>query len=205
MKSNILQYLKESGLKVSKSKINTINTVVFNTAVIPNTRNLTLDDGKHYIVDVVKNTSVEFTPDAIKNGAIAALETSKDPDNYLATAERCGLIASLKLVRSDKVGNGNSSTRAIASVLNLKVDSVTVDVQNDVIFRKVGLRRISGLVEDDGKYYTMNTAKNTATLIDPVGVAKEAEKLILKGEESDTTRIAESFNLVSAITLVAKD
>lgn len=204
-RSSILAYAAAAGLIAKESSISDINGVVFNTVIVPKTPNLTKDDGKYYQVDAVKNTAVEFTPAAIKSGAIKALDKNKDTDGYLATAENCGLVTSLGLVRGKDVGTGCGDIKALAKVLDLKVASVTVDVQNDIIFRKEGLNQINDLVEDAGKYYTMNTAKNTATLVDADAMAKQAEKDIRNGKSSDAVSLAQAFNLVAAVTLIAKD
>ncbi len=204
-KSIILTYLAAAGLAVKSSKVTDINGIVFKTTIVPNTPNLTKDGDKFYQIDAVKNTAVEFTPDAIKDGAIKALDKAKDKDGYLITAENCGLITSIELKRADKAGTGQACLVDIADTLNLKITAVTVDPQNDIIFRKEGLDYISDLVEDAGKYYTMDVAKNTATLVNPKAMAKDAEKAILAGKPNDASELAQAFNLVSAVTLVSKD
>ena len=204
-KSIILVALAAAGLVAKESTVSSINNVVFNTAIVPNTPNLTKDDGKFYMVDPVKNSAVEFTPDAIKAGAVKALDKNKDTDGYLVTAENCGLVTTLGLVRGEKAGTGTGDILGLAKRLNLKVASVTVDVQNNIIFRKEGLARISDLVEDAGKYYTMDTAKNTATLVDADAMATSAESDILKNKSSDAVKLAQAFNLISAATLIIKD
>lgn len=203
--SKILTYAAAAGLVASENTINDINNIVFKTVIVPRTPNLTKDGNNYYQVDAVKNTAVEFTPAAIKIGAVKALDNNSDKNGYLATAENCGLVTSISLVRSNEAGTGTGDIKALAKALDLKIASVTVDVQNDIIFRKEGLSSISGLVEDAGKYYTMNTAKNTATLVDPGAMAKAAEKAIKDGKSNDAVALAEAFNLVSAVTLIAKD
>jgi len=203
--SIILAFAAAAGLTAKESTISDINGIVFKTVVLPKTPNLTKDGDNYYQVDAVKNTAVEFTPDAIKTGAATALDKNKDTDGYLATAENCGLVTSLSFVRGEKAGTGNSNITSVAKALGLKVASITVDTQNDIIFRKEGLAQINDLVEDAGKYYTMDVAKNTATLVDAKAMATSAKKDITAGKDTDAARLAQAFNLVSAVTLVTKD
>ncbi len=204
-KSIILAFTAAAGLVAKESTISDINNVVFNTSVLPKTPNLTKDGDKYYLVDVAKNSSVEFTPDAIKAGAVTALGKNKDTDGYLTTAENCGLVTSLSFVRGDDAGTGGSDIKSLAKALNLKVASITVDTQNSIIFRKEGLAQINDLVEDAGKYYTMDIAKNTATLVDANAMATSAKKDIIAGKDTDASRLAQAFNLISAVTFVTKD
>ena len=204
-KSIILAFAAAAGLVAKESTVSDINGIVFKTTIVPNTRNLTKDGDKFYQVDAVNNTAVEFTPDAIKAGAVLALDNNKDKDGYLATAESCGLVTSLSFTRGKDAGTGTGNIKAVAKSLGLKVASITVDVQNAIIFRKEGLAQINDLVEDAGKYYTMDVAKNTATLVDADAMAKSAQKDILAGKDTDAARLAQAFNLVSAVTLVTKD
>jgi len=204
-KSIILSFAAAAGLVAGESTVSDINSIVFKTVIVPSTRNLTKDGDKHYQVDAVKNTATEFTPDAIKAGAVKALADNKDTDGYLATAEDCGLVTSLSLVRGEKAGTGNGNITSAAKALGLKVTSITVDTQNSIIFRKEGLAQINDLVEDAGKYYTMDVAKNTATLVDAIAMAASAKKDIIAGKDTDASRLAQAFNLVSAVTFVTKD
>ena len=204
-KSTILAFAAAAGLVAKESTISDINGIVFKTVVLPKTPNLTKDGDNYYQVDAVKNTAVEFTPDAIKAGAVKALDKNKDTDGYLATAEDCGLVTSLSFVRGEKAGTGNSDITALAKTLNLKVASIKVDTQNSIIFRKEGLAQIKDLVEDAGKYYTMDVAKNEATLVDADAMAKSAKKDIVAGKDTDASRLAQAFNLVSSVTFVTKD
>ncbi len=204
-KSIILTFAAAAGLVSKESTVSDINGIVFKTVIVPSTRNLTKDGDKYYQVDAVKNTAVEFTPDAIKAGAVKALDKNKDTDGYLATAEDCGLVTSLSFVRGENAGTGNSNITSLAKALDLKVASITVDTQNSIIFRKEGLAQINDLVEDAGKYYTMDVAKNTATLVDAKAMAASAKKDIVAGKDTDASRLAQAFNLVSAVTFVTKD
>lgn len=204
-KSTILAFAAAAGLAAKENTISDINDIVFKTVIVPSTPNLTKDGDKHYLVDAVKNTAVEFTPAAIKAGAVKALDDNKDTDGYLTTAENCGLVTSISFVRGDDAGTGGSNIKSVAKALGLKVASITVDTQNSIIFRKEGLAQINDLVEDAGKYYTMDVANNTATLVDAKAMAASAKKDIIAGKDTDASRLAQAFNLVSAVTFVTKD
>jgi hypothetical protein len=199
--------MKSSGLKLGAATIATMNPVIFKTQVIGSLPGLTKDGDKYFKLDTVNNTATEVTADNITEGAKKALESGKDKDGYLKIAENFGLVREVSLV-----SDGNKTVEAswlpayINVELGMKVTDVTVDVQNDIIFKTTGINEICGLTQDGSNYYDLDTKNNTATLVNPEIVAEKATKDILKGEITDYVQLATGFSLISAITFkVAQD
>lgn len=201
-KSITLQLLSAAHLTIDSAEIVEINPIIFKTKVLNNLAGLTVSDGVHYKVDTVKNTAIEVTASAISTNAKSALENKKDADGSLAIAESFGLIQSLKLVHDAK---GDSTAcvdlLSVARNLGMKITDVEVAEQNDIIFRTTGIKMLGNLTEDDKKYYVLDTAKNTATLINPQAIAERAAKDFLKGKSSDFTALASRYKLVTSVTL----
>lgn len=191
------------GLVVASATVAEMNPVIFASKVVANLPGITEVDGKYYRMDTKANTSVEVTATQLQASALAALKAGKDDTTgSINIAEDFGLIGELVLERdTDKTVFGSASIADTAKALGLKVLDVSVDAQHAVIFNAKGLQNIGGLTKSDDKHFILDTAKNTATLINPEKVAEQAIADLLKGKNTDFTRLAESFCLVSKVTL----
>jgi hypothetical protein len=202
--STIISAAIAAGLKVSKIEIATMNPIIFKTQLIPEVCGLVEDGGKFYQLDVEKNTAELFTAETITKDALKAVKDLDEDSEAMCIAENYGLVTAVHLERSSDDADGCTSVFDIRDELELKVSAVTVDIQNEIIFKTTGISNLSGLTKDGSSYYKLDTAKNTATLINPQGVSEQATKDILAGKDTDFTRLADEFNLISKISFVAK-
>ena len=137
-----------------------------------------------------------------------ALKDQDDKDGYLAIAEQFGLVTSVtfKVDESDDDSVfGCTALTAVTSGLDMKITAAKVEAQHDIIFATTGIKELDNLTKSGKDYYKLNTKKNTATLIDPKGVAKQAKKDLLAGKNNDVTQLADNFNLISSITFERND
>ena len=201
--SKINQFTKSSGLKVTSANVQDINAIIFKTKIVPNMPGLTKDGDSFYKLDTKNNKAVEVTASSITDGAQKALVKGTDKHGYLAIAEAFNLVDSVTFDTSDSEGTGASSLTNLLTSINMKVTAVKIVPQNDIIFKTTGIHTLANLTKDGSSYYQLDTKKNTASLVDPESVAKQAKKDMLKGVVSDFTLLADSFNLISSLTIEA--
>lgn len=203
--SKIINLAIAANLQVASSEVAVLNAIIFKSQVIGGLSGITKDDGKYYRLNTKTNTADEVTAETLTTNANTALTALKDNDGSLDLAERFGLVSSLTFAAgNDQDIVGSSDLNALAKALDMKVDSIEIATQNSIIFNTVGISKIGNLTKDDNKYYSLDTKKNEAVLIDPAGVAAQAKADFLKGKDTDFTRLAGSFNLITAATLVRK-
>ena len=193
-------------LKAVEIEASTINPIIFDTKVIPSAPGLTKHDGKYYMLDTVKNTSVEVTPEGLTKKALADFKSGKSSFEAV-TAENYGMITKVIFefdADADIKCTGMGSISNLCKALDLKVEDVAVDPQNEIIFSTKVVGTLSGLQKKGSDYYKLDTQKNTATLIDPNGMAKAAVADFTAGKRTDATDVAEAFCLIRKLVLVKK-
>jgi len=203
--SKIINLAIAANLSVASSEVAVLNPIIFKSQVIGGLSGITKDDGKYYRLNTKTNTADEITAETLTISANNALTSLKDEDGSLTLAEKFGLVTSLTFeAGNDQDVVGSSDLNALAKALDMKVESIEIASQNGIIFNTVGINQIGNLTKDDNKYYSLDTKKNVATLIDPDGVSAQATTDFLAGKSTDFTRLAGSFNLITAAKLVRK-
>lgn len=208
MSNSINQTAADLNLEVSGVKVEVMNPVIFSTKYLSGLRgsDIVKDGDKVFKVDTVANTATEITAKSLATAAEEGLMSVKDINaSEVATAISFGLVKEISMTRAKIATNGHSGSIAqFAKGLGLKVLDVKVDAQNKIIFQTKGIASLSGLTELEGKYYKLDTVANTATIIDPDAVAKDAAADLLKGKDTDLVEFVTRYNLISAITFGIK-
>lgn len=207
--SNIItSFATAHNLVVDSVKVDSMNKVIFATSFVPTLRgsDIVKDGDDVCRIDIASNTAVKITPATIAKEAKDALvaNNGKTPASVDA-AIRFGLVKKIVM----KVGNDGTTDVAgtiagFAKKLGLVVSKVDVAVQNDVIFKTQGVKQIAGLDIHDDQYFKLDTVANTATLIDPEGVAEQAAAELLKGKTTDLTSFVQKYNLITSVTFEVK-
>jgi len=206
--SKLLNHANNANLVVAEATVDTLNPIIFKAKVIGNLNGITVSDGKHYRINTKTNSAEEITAESLTKSAKKALSKGVDKDGSLSLAEDFGLISAVSFkVNTDKDSSASGSTDILrlASALNMKIAEIEVATQHEIIFKTIGIQRISGLTKDGAQYYNIDTKRNTATLINPEGIAAQAKADFLKGKDSDFTALANSFNLITSVSLVRKE
>lgn len=209
MKNSINTFAAAHNLVVDTVKVDKMNSVIFSTSFVPTLHgsDIVKDGDSVCRIDVKANTAVEITPDTIASEAKDALiaGNGKTPGSVSA-AINFGLVKKIVMKRNTGASTSGFSSpiAGFAKSLGLVVTKVDVDVQNDIIFQTQGIKQISGLDIHDGQYFKLDTVANTATLVDPAGVAAQAKADLLKGKTSDLTDFAQNYNLITAVTMEVK-
>jgi hypothetical protein len=200
--STITAYAAAAQLSVVEVTVVEMNPIIFSAKVKGNLRNTIQEDGKIYRLDVESNSAIEITAASITEQAKTDIMAGKGSE-WVQIAEAFGLITKISFKKDKSEAKGSTDLDDALS-LGFKVTAVTVVPQNDIIFKTKGLQHIEGLTEDSGNYYKLDIESNTATLINPQGVADKAAADILKGKNSDEVVLADYFNLITTITLEKK-
>lgn len=208
MSNKISQIASDLNLVVSAVKVDTMNNVIFSTKYLASLSgsDIVKDGDKVFKLDVAGNDATEITAEGMAKAATEGLLSLK-PKNVaeVSAAIAFGLVKEITMTRAKEATNGHvGSLSSFAKSLGLKVLDVTVDAQNDVIFKTQGIQGLSGLDKLDGVYYKLDTVANTATIINPEAISKDAANDILKGKDSDLVNFVTRYNLISEITFGTK-
>jgi len=209
MSNTINKFAKNHNLVVAAVTVEKMNKVIFASSFVPTLRgsDIVKEDGVVYRIDTVANTSVEITPKTIADEAKAAIvgNTGKNQSS-VGAAVHFGLVKKIKfdVNTGDATSGSDMSVKDFAKTLGLKITAATVAVQNDVIFQTQGVNQIAGLDIHDGQYFKLDTVANTATLINAEAIAEQAQADLIKGKDTDITRFAQNYNLITSLTLEVK-
>ena len=204
----ITTFAAAHNLVVDSVKVDKMNKVIFSTSFVPTLcgSDIVRDGDKVCRIDVAANTAVDITPTTIAKEAKDALTAGNGATpSSVQAAIQFGLVKKIVMKVGDKGTSGHSTgIAAFAKSLGLVVTKADVAVQNDVIFQTQGVKQIAGLDVHDGKYFKLDTVANTATLIDPEGIAEQAQADLIKGKRTDLTDFAQNYNLITAVTMEVK-
>ena len=200
--SVLTAYAAAAQFSVVTAEVVEMNQIIFSAKAKGNLRNTIQEDGKEYRLDVESNSAIEITPASITEQATADIMAGKGSE-WVQLAEAFGLITKIRFKKDKSEAKGSTDLDDVLA-LGYKVTAVTVVPQNDIIFKTKGLQHIGGLTVEAGNYYKVDIDNNTATLINPQGVADKAAADILKGKNSDEVVLADYFNLITEITLEKK-
>lgn len=191
-----------TGFKATEATVETINDIIFKTATskVPG---LTESNGKSYLLDVATNTATEVNPTSVQE-AYAKVVLGEDANETLASiGDSFNTLKKVTLVPNSEFA-GSKNSLAILLAGN-KVTAVEVATQNDVIFNAVTVKSMSNLTKSDGKYYSLDIAKNTATLVNPEEIATQAKADFMANDGiTDLMELAYAFGLITTISLEAK-
>jgi hypothetical protein len=207
--SKILSTVAVLGMSVAEAKVSQLNDVIFATQVNHNAfGNVQKVDDKTYVLDTQANTADLLTPQEISKAAVSGLSATKLTTMEraaVAVAEQFGMVDSITLTRkADTPASGSTALFALAKSMNAKVADIELTVQNDIIFKTAGIRNLPALTEHDGKYFKIDTASNSATVVNPDAIVEIAKADFLKGKASDFTRFCEMYGLIASVTLTKK-
>ena len=206
-KSTLIAYAGSAGLTVKDVTIAHLNPVIFAAKLVETLPGLTKQGGKHFQIDTKRNKAIEVTAETIADGAKKAIKKQNDKDGYLAIAEQFGLVTSVTFEAGDSDDDafGCTALTAVTAGLDMKITDVKIVAQNDIIFATTGINELDNLTKSGKDMYKLDTKRNTATLINPKMVAKQAKKDLLASKSTDYTQLADNFNLISAITFEKRD
>ena len=209
--SKFISTLLALGLSVKEVEVQVINPIVFKTSVNANNFGQIVKDGdKVYIIDTKGNTADELTPKTVQDLAIAGYTSAKPTDAQraaISATEATGTLVKVVAEKNDKgtvLGLGTTTLSDLCKATGMEVVDVEVLVQNDIIFKTTGLKTLPDLVQDDGKYYQIDVNKNEATVVDAESLKDQAVADIKAGKNTNASRFASAFGLISSITLQKK-
>jgi hypothetical protein len=204
--SKIIALGASLGLAIKAAKVGTINPVIFKTQIDKCQFVSVVKDGDtSYIIDVKNNTSTELTAKTVQSLATDGYKAdaaTMAQASAISVSEACGVVTEISF---EKDGTGSVRPSSLASFCKTngyKVKDVAVEVQNAVIFKTAGLKSIDGLVKDGDSYYQIDVTNNTAVVVDAAGLSKKATDDLKEGKITSATAFAESFGLISKLTLV---
>jgi uncharacterized membrane protein YkoI len=204
--SKVIAFSSSLGLKISNAKVGTINPVIFKTQIDKGQFGSVVRDGDtSYIIDVKNNTSTELTAKTVQglatDGYKADVVTMAQA-SAISVSESCGVVTEISFEKDGKGTLRPSSLASFCKANGYKVKDVTVETQNNIIFKTAGLKSIEGLVKDGDSYYQIDVTNNTAEVVDAAGLSKKATDDLKAGKNTSATAFAESFGLISKLTLV---
>lgn len=205
--SNLLSISAASALKVTSATVVAPNPIIFKNVVIKNLSGLTKDGDTYYQLDLKDNTATEVTAEGFAEQVKAGLLADKPTDfqrQAINMAENLQLITSVTYATQWDAPSIHGDLQDYVQKVGMKVQDVTIKVQNAIIFKTSVVSKISGLVKDGDSFFELDLKNNSATLINPEEVAKLAKQDFLKGKSTNYTKIAQAFNLIESISLVKK-